>query len=71
MSAPVIIELAVNGSTPRSRNPHVPRSPAEIAAEALRGIALGASIIHNHNDEPMFTPDGVHAVEPYLAAWRP
>ena len=27
--------------------------------------------MHNHNDEPMFTADGVHAVEPYLAAWRP
>jgi len=27
--------------------------------------------VHNHNDEPMFTADGVHAVEPYLAAWRP
>ena len=27
--------------------------------------------MHNHNDEPMFTADGVHAVEPYLAAWEP
>jgi uncharacterized protein (DUF849 family) len=71
MSTPVIIELALNGSTPRSRNRHVPRTPAEIAEVALDGIALGASIVHNHNDEPMFTADGVHAVEPYLQAWRP
>src|ERR1700683_2723432 len=69
MPEPVILELAVNGAPPRHR--HVPRTPAEIAAAALSGIESGASIVHNHNDEPMFTPDGVHAVEPYLAAWRP
>ena len=67
----MILELAVNSTTPRSRNRHVPRTPAEIAEVALEGIALGASIVHNHNDEPMFTADGVHAVEPYLAAWQP
>ena len=67
----MILELAVNGSTPRSRNRHVPRTPAEITEVMLEGVALGASILHNHNDEPMFTADGVHAVEPYLAAWGP
>jgi uncharacterized protein (DUF849 family) len=71
MTSPVIVELAVNGATPRSRNRHVPRTPAEIAEVACEGIELGASIVHNHNDEPMFTADGVHAVEPYLAAWQP
>jgi 3-keto-5-aminohexanoate cleavage enzyme len=71
LAAPVIIELAVNGTTTRAANPHVPRSPAEIAEVALRGIEGGAAIVHNHNDEPMFTADGVHAVEPYLAAWAP
>ena len=67
----MILELAVNGATPRTRNRNVPRTPVEIAEVALEGIALGAAIVHNHNDEPMFTADGVHAVEPYLAAWRP
>jgi 3-keto-5-aminohexanoate cleavage enzyme len=71
MSAPVIIELALNGPTPHSRNPQVPRTPVEIADVALDGIARGAAIVHNHNDDPMFTADGVHAVEPYLAAWEP
>ena len=33
----VILELAVNGSTPRSRNRHVPRTPGEIAEVALAG----------------------------------
>jgi uncharacterized protein (DUF849 family) len=71
MSEPVILELAVNGATPVARNPHVPRSPEEITEAALQGIELGASIVHNHNDEPMFTADGAPAVEPYLAAWGP
>ena len=71
MSPPVILELAVNGATPRSRNPHVPRTPEQIAEAALEGIDLGASIVHNHNDDPMFTADGVHAVEPYVEAWAP
>jgi 3-keto-5-aminohexanoate cleavage enzyme len=67
----VIVELAVNGSTPRSVNRHVPRSPAEIAQALLDGAASGASVLHNHTDDPMFTVDGVHAVEPYLEAWAP
>ncbi|MDQ4116198.1 MAG: 3-keto-5-aminohexanoate cleavage protein [Actinomycetota bacterium] len=71
MSDPVILEVAVNGATTRARNPHVPRSPAEIADEACAAFEAGASIVHNHNDEPMFTRDGVHAVEPYLEAWGP
>ncbi len=71
MTTPVILELAVNGATPRSRNRHVPRTPEEIARDALAGIEHGAAIVHNHNDEPMFTEDGVHAVEPYRAAWAP
>lgn len=71
MAEPVILELAVNGATPRCRNRHVPRTPAEITQAALAGIESGASIVHNHHDEPMFMPNGLHAVEPYLAAWGP
>jgi uncharacterized protein (DUF849 family) len=67
----VIIEAAVNGATPRTANPHVPRSPAEITADILACVAAGAGIVHNHHDDPMFTTDGVHAVEPYLEAWSP
>ena len=71
MADPVIVELAVNGATPRRLNRHVPRDPGEIAEVALAGVELGASIVHSHNDEPMFTADGVHAIEPYLASWGP
>ena len=71
-TTPVIIEAAINGTTDRDRNPSVPRTPAEIAEEAIRCIEAGASIIHNHNDDPvldMLTP--AHEAGPYVEAWRP
>ena len=67
----VILEVALNGTTTRERNPHVPRTPEETTEQALDVLDRGAAIVHNHNDEPMFTTDGVHAFEPYLAAWEP
>ena len=66
-----IIEVALNGTTTKAANPRVPRTPAEITADALACIEAGATIVHNHNDEPMWVSDGVHAVQPYLDAWRP
>jgi uncharacterized protein (DUF849 family) len=69
MAAPVIIEVAVNGIASKDRNPHVPCSPAEIAADALRCLAAGAAIVHNHNAD--FAVDAERAAELYLAAWRP
>jgi uncharacterized protein (DUF849 family) len=69
--APLIIEAALNGGTPKSRNPNVPRTPAEIAAEAIRCVDAGAAIVHNHNDEPVIGgPNGVHDPAPYIEAWR-
>ena len=69
--APVIIEAAINGGTPRSRNPHVPRTPAEVVEEALRCMEAGAAIVHNHTDDPVIGGSGVHDPEPYIEAWRP
>ena len=71
MGEPVIIEAAINGATPKARNPHSPRTPAEIAAVGLRCLAAGAAIVHNHNDEPVVGgASEVHAAEPYIEAWR-
>ena len=71
MANGVIIEAAINGATPKTRNANVPRTPAEIAAEGLRCIAAGAGIVHNHNDEPVVGgATGVHSPEPYIEAWR-
>ncbi|WP_227012689.1 MULTISPECIES: 3-keto-5-aminohexanoate cleavage protein [unclassified Pseudonocardia] len=71
MDSTVILEAALNGTTTREQNPHVPRNPGEVTEQALEALDLGAAIVHNHNDEPMFTRDGVHAVEPYVQAWEP
>ena len=51
-----LIEVALNGATTKAANPHVPRTPAEITADALACIEAGAAIVHNHNDEPMWVP---------------
>jgi len=66
--SPVIIEAAINGGTPKARNPHAPRSVDEIVAEALACFEAGAAIVHNHNDEPVIGRP-VHAAEPYLDAY--
>src|SRR5262245_28769484 len=66
---PVIIEVALNGATPKSRNPHVPTTPAEITADALACLDAGASIVHSHPDD--FSLTGADAAERYLEAWRP
>ena len=67
----VVIEVALNGATPKSANQHVPCRPDEITRDALACIDAGASIVHNHNDEGLWTSDGAHAAAPYAQAWRP
>ena len=69
MNAPVVIEAAINGATPKARNPHVPIEPAEIAADALVCLGAGAAIVHNHVDD--FALTGEAAAARYLEGWRP
>ena len=70
--SPVILEAAINGVTTRDRNPSVPRTPKEIAAESIACIEAGASIIHNHNDDPVIDMvTRAHDAQPYIDAWRP
>jgi len=68
-ATPVIIEAAINGTTTKDRNPHVPRSPDEIAADALACIDAGAAIVHNHIDVVMVPGD--EAAARYLEGWEP
>ena len=75
MAKPVVIEAALNGATPQSRNPHAPRSAAEIAADGIRALDAGAAIVHNHNDDPVIARSprstaGWHDPQPYVDAWR-
>lgn len=58
----LIINLAPTGMVPtKSQTPHVPLSPAEIAADAARCVAAGAAIVHLHardeNGAPTYRAD--------------
>lgn len=66
---PLIIEAALNGATPKSRNPNVPVSPAELASEALAAMEAGAAIVHTHIERMDMTGDA--AVDRYMAAYAP
>jgi 3-keto-5-aminohexanoate cleavage enzyme len=67
-SQPAIIEVAINGATTKERNPNVPRTPDEIATDALACFEAGAAIIHNHIDLTGISES--EAAERYLEAWR-
>lgn len=66
---PLIIEAALNGATPKARNPNVPVSPAELASEALAAMEAGAAIVHTHIERMDMTGDT--AVDRYMAAYAP
>ena len=66
---PVLIEAAINGGTTRARNPHVPVTPDEIRADAMRCFDAGATIVHAHNDDIRLS--GTDAAGAYLEAWAP
>jgi uncharacterized protein (DUF849 family) len=66
--APVVLEVAVNGATPKARNAAVPRSPEEVADDALRCLAAGAAIVHSHSDQPLLAPR--EGAERYAEAYR-
>ena len=63
-AGPLVIEAAINGSTAKDANPNVPRSVDEIVATALACVEAGASIVHNHNDEPNFGEPSTHSPDP-------
>ncbi len=53
MSRPVIVTCALTGdSDTPSRSPHVPVTPAEIAADAMAAAEAGAAIVHIHVRDP-------------------
>ena len=68
---PLIIEAALNGASTKRRNPNVPISAEEIAAEAIACLDAGAAIIHNHTDDEVLGGDVRHSSAKYLDAWAP
>jgi uncharacterized protein (DUF849 family) len=59
----LIIECRVNEYAPRSRNPNVPWSTAEIARDAAAVRDAGASVVHFHSRKSDGSPE--HAYESY------
>jgi len=68
-SSPVIIEAAINGATPKERNPNSPRTPEEISADAIACFDAGAAIVHNHVD--IVAVPGEESAARYLEGWYP
>jgi uncharacterized protein (DUF849 family) len=68
MSAPVVLEVALNGVTKKAQNPAAPETHAEIASDALACFAEGAAIVHTHTTRPSPTPQA--CAEDYLGAYR-
>lgn len=66
---PVVLEVALNGATPKERNPAVPKEPSEVADDALACLDAGATIIHTHSDQP--TLGGEAGAARYHEAYRP
>jgi uncharacterized protein (DUF849 family) len=67
---PVVIEVAVNGVTRKERNPAVPVEPEEVAADTIRCLDAGATVVHTH---PHSFGDGsppAVTAEKYAAAYR-
>jgi uncharacterized protein (DUF849 family) len=60
---PVIVEVRLNELATRARNPHVPWTPDEIAADAHACWEAGASIVHFHVRNPDGSP--AHDAELY------
>ena len=76
--APLIINVALTGVIPtRERTPHVPLTPEEIIADAVRCHDVGAAVVHVHARDrdgvPTYDPDvfgeiirGIRAERPQL-----
>ena len=68
-NTPVILECAINGSTTKAKNPLVPETPSEQAAEIIRCLDAGATIVHSHSNQP--NEDPKKAAQPYMETYRP
>jgi uncharacterized protein (DUF849 family) len=45
---PPLLQAALNGSRTPAEHPSIPRTPAELAAEAWAAVAAGAAVVHVH-----------------------
>jgi uncharacterized protein (DUF849 family) len=65
---PVVLECAITGGTTKAKNPLVPETPSEQAAEIISCLDAGATIVHSHSNQP--NEDPKKAAQPYMEAYR-
>lgn len=56
----MFLKAAINGGRGHEETPHVPTTPEQIAADALRAHRLGADVVHAHAR----TADGAQTIDP-------
>lgn len=68
----VLIKVCLNGGRLRADHPSVPLTAAELAADAAKAVAAGASAVHMHARTPdgSETLDAPHVAEAVLAVRR-
>lgn len=67
----VILEVGLNEASSRAQNSHVPYSPEECAADAVRCADAGAAVIHWHARDPVTGDQRFSDVDLYGAALGP
>ena len=68
-AGPLILEVALNGVTSKDKNRNVPRTPREVADDALDCIDAGATILHSHHTS--MGADVETVVGEYVEQWTP
>jgi uncharacterized protein (DUF849 family) len=66
---PVVLECAITGGTTKAKNPLAPETPNEQAAEIIRCLDAGATILHTHSNHP--NEDPKIAARPYMETYKP
>ena len=66
---PVILEVAISGSTTKAINPLAPETTEELTAESIKCLDAGATIVHAHTNKP--SEDVTAAAQAYIDVFRP
>ena len=66
---PVILEVAISGSTTKAVNPLAPETTNELSAECIKCLDAGATIVHAHTNQP--SQDVNAAAQAYIDVFKP
>jgi uncharacterized protein (DUF849 family) len=66
----LVVAVGLNENVPRSRNPHVPVTPDEIAADVAECVEAGATVVHLHARDPATGAPVMDEPGPYLDVFR-